>query len=315
MVLLLHLGPPSDSDVILGLAVFARKGRSAFPLYLSVVTVFKNEVSYIGEWIEYHLRVGVDKFFLFDNDSTDHPKRVLCQYIEDGIVNYTHWPGKAQQIPVYTFCLQHLRRVTFWIAFIDVDEFIVPVSRESIPQILRFFEKSGGLIMYWVVFGSGGEKKWKPGLVMERFTDHLELSHLWSHIVKSIVNPRVARSMSVHEARYQGTSSRDCHGKLLRGWVNWVNRTAVHDCIRVNHYWTKSSEEWAMKVARGRASVVEKRRSTEAWDFLRSFGNTDTTILRYADRVKQSLAERARLNYERCQFDHSPEERRDEHGL
>lgn len=60
--------------------------------YLAFVAIFRNEAAYIPEWLEYHLLVGVDKFFLYDNDSDDHPEGVLCPYIRDGLVNFTRWP-------------------------------------------------------------------------------------------------------------------------------------------------------------------------------------------------------------------------------
>jgi hypothetical protein len=162
-----------------------------FPYYLVIVAIFRNEAPYLPEWLEYHLVVGVEKFFLFDNDSDDGPESVLCPYIRDGLVNYTKWSGKAQQLPVYNFALLKLRPVAFWVAFVDIDEFIIPVSRPTVSELLREFKNFSSITVYWMVYGSGGQLNKTEGLVTERFVDHL---------VKSIVNPRYSSRMEVHEA-------------------------------------------------------------------------------------------------------------------
>jgi hypothetical protein len=272
-----------------------------FPYYLVTVTIFKNEAVYVGEWLEYHLMVGVDKFFLYDNDSDDGPISVLCPYIQSGLVNYTIWPGLVQQLPAYQFALANLRRVAFWVAFIDVDEFIDPVSDKSIPAILHRFEDTSALVMYWLVFGSGGQMNRTDGLVIERFVDYGPLEDEWSHIVKSIVNPRAVTRMGVHEAVFRNRASfaRDCRRTALMKWRPWDLRTALHNCIHVNHYWTKSYDEWTMKRQRGRAMDRAKRNNAMYRLFGKRFGNTDKSMKKYVRVVKKRLAGRKR---EKCKM-------------
>ena len=56
--------------------------------YLSVCAIAKNEGPYFKEWIEWHLNHGVDKFYIYDNESTDGTKNILDPYIKSGIVDY-----------------------------------------------------------------------------------------------------------------------------------------------------------------------------------------------------------------------------------
>jgi hypothetical protein len=276
-------------------AVIFPTNINPYPYYLVAVAIFKNEAAYVAEWLEYHHSVGVEKFFLYDNDSGDDPYSVLCSYIVSGLVNYTHWPGVRQQNSVYRSAIPRLRSVSFWVAFIDLDEFILPLSSPTIPPILRNLEDSGGLVIYWVVFGSGGQKNQTSGLVIERFVDHAPLDHLWSHIVKSIVNPRTVKKMGVHEAKYlQGPRqfSCDCHGTWFRESVRLDLRTPVHDCIRINHYWTKSFEEWARKRARGRAAEKGIKQISEYNQFGKWFGYNNTLMAKHVSVVKKRLAQR-----------------------
>jgi hypothetical protein len=39
--------------------------------YLGAFAIFKDEASYLPEWFEFHRLVGVERFFLYDNGSSD----------------------------------------------------------------------------------------------------------------------------------------------------------------------------------------------------------------------------------------------------
>ena len=92
--------------------------------YLSVCAIFKNEGPILKEWIEYHLLVGVDHFFLYNNFSDDNYREILAPYIERGIVDLIDWPVPQGQFPAYEDCWQKFRETTRWIALIDLNEFL-----------------------------------------------------------------------------------------------------------------------------------------------------------------------------------------------
>lgn len=72
-----------------------------FPQYLSLCAIVKNEAPYLPEWIEFYKLVGVEKFYIYDNESSDNTKEVLKPYIDAGDVVYTYQPGQAQQVVAY----------------------------------------------------------------------------------------------------------------------------------------------------------------------------------------------------------------------
>lgn len=53
---------------------------------LAIVAIIKNEGQYIEEWLRYHIVAGVQKFFLYDNDSSDNTREILEKYIRAGYV-------------------------------------------------------------------------------------------------------------------------------------------------------------------------------------------------------------------------------------
>ncbi|MCL2737444.1 MAG: glycosyltransferase family 92 protein [Alphaproteobacteria bacterium] len=217
--------------------------------FLSVVAIMKNEGPYLKEWIEFHRLVGVEKFYLYDNESTDNTKEILAPYIKKGIVEYTYFPGQKQQRPAYNDCIRRHKYDTKWLAIFDLDEFLVPVSFKNIPEFLKT-QPSGisQIVVAWVLFGSSGHKKKPEGLVVENYKRRANKNN---HHYKAIVNPRRVYSANVH-------------GQVVFGKIVDTNGESFHNMrhkadpsymakIRIHHYAVKSLEEFAKRAGRGDA--------------------------------------------------------------
>lgn len=226
--------------------------------YLAVCAIAKNEGPYFKEWIEWHKKQGVQKFYIYDNESSDSTKEELTPYIESGLVEYTYFPGKKRQLAAYDDCIEKHRFDARWIAIIDLDEFIVPIKDKSIPEFLHRMEKFSSVEINWLVYGSGGAKKKIPGGVMERFHCHSIPTHRLNTHVKSIIDPRRVCTMTgCHEAARLYGKSADSHGNILK--KGFGDRIPQQDVIRINHYAVKSYEEFLGKRARGRARINTMR--------------------------------------------------------
>lgn len=233
--------------------------------YLAVCAIAKDEGPYFKEWIEWHLSQGVDHFYIYDNESSDGTREILQPYIDSGVVEYKYWPGHRRQLAAYDDCLEHYRLASRWIAFIDLDEFIVPIKDASIPAFLKRFEAFAAVEINWLVFGSGGHKTKSPGTMMERFRFHSLPGHRLNRHVKSIVNPREVFTMiGCHEAAKISGSIADSHGQPVT--KNFREREPQQDIIRINHYAVRSYEEFLEKQARGRASGTQKTVRSEYFE-------------------------------------------------
>ena len=222
--------------------------------YLAVCAIAKNEGPYFKEWIEWHQSQGVEKFYIYDNGSTDETKEVLAPYVASGLVDYAFFPGQKKQLAAYDDCFERHRLETRWLAVIDLDEFIVPVKDKSIPDFLHRMERFSVVEINWLVYGSGGAKKRGPGKVMERFRKHSLPGHLLNRHVKSIADPRRVCTMTgCHEAARLCGRAADSHGMPLK--KGFRDREPQQDVIRINHYAVKSYEEFLTKRARGRARI------------------------------------------------------------
>lgn len=220
---------------------------------LAVCAIAKDEGPYFKEWIERHRKIGVEKFYIYDNESSDDTEEILRPYVEAGIVEYNYFPGFKKQLEYYDDCLKKHRFDTRWIAFIDLDEFIVPIKDKSLVDFLQRYENAPAVEINWLIFGSGGEKNKRPGSMMQRFRYHSQPDHILNRHVKSIVNPRKVFSMiGCHEVARISGKAVDSHGEPIT--QNFRDRNPQQDIIRINHYAVRSYEEFKEKQGRGRAA-------------------------------------------------------------
>lgn len=233
--------------------------------YLAVCAIAKDEGAYFKEWVEWHIKNGVEKFYIYDNGSTDCTKEVLEPLIESGVIEYTYFPGHRKQLAAYDNCLDKHRFDTRWLAFIDLDEFIVPVKDDTITEFLSRFEYVSAVEINWLIYGSGGAKCKQRGTVMERFRYHSIPDNYLNRHVKSIVNPRrVFNMIGCHEVARISGDTVDSHGNPVR--KHFRDREPQQDVIRINHYAVRSYEEFIEKQARGRASGTQKTVSPGYFD-------------------------------------------------
>ena len=225
-------------------------------LYLSIACIAKNEGPYIKEWIEYHKIVGVERFYFYDNESNDNTKEVLEPYIDDGTVIYKYVTGKLMQMKAYKDAIYHNRMQTYWMALIDLDEYLVPVIKDNLPDLLKEYERFPGLVVKWVSFDCNGHEK-KPtshgGLITANYTRVPKNYNCgFNAHFKSIVRPRlVIDVMGAHHAIYRfNTHAVNENFKEIPTGKESDSKGSVKK-IRLNHYFSKSKEEYAQKMGRG----------------------------------------------------------------
>ena len=73
---------------------------------VSICAIFKNEGPYLKEWIEFNHIVGVEHFYLYNNNSEDDYVSVLQPYIDSGLVTLCEWPQNHKQMECYIDCIE-----------------------------------------------------------------------------------------------------------------------------------------------------------------------------------------------------------------
>jgi hypothetical protein len=225
---------------------------------LAVGAIFRNEARYLPEWIEFHQQQGVERFYLYENNSTDEWEQALEPYRK--VVEVRSWSDHPGQCSAYTDCLQRHRWDTRWLALIDLDEFLFSPTGQSLPEVLRQFRWVASVVVNWRCYGPSGHEDPPNAPVVESYTRRAADDHPQNRHIKSIVFPAatVLPVWNPHYFAYHGLSV-DERGDRTPPGVFRDPPTA--DLLRINHYWTRSNAEWRDKLMRPRADVPEPLRS------------------------------------------------------
>jgi hypothetical protein len=251
--------------------------------YLAGCTIFRNEAPYLAEWVEFHLLVGFEHLYLYDNRSEDDFAAVLAPYLAEGTVSVTDWPEFPGQTSAYDHCLRTHGARWRWMAFIDVDEYLFSPQLRPVPDILKRYEDLPGVGVLWAMFGPSGHATRPPGLTIESYVRrHTGRRNLRQF--KSIVHPSaVTRSFGPHSFAYGDR----------RRWPAPVPRFAGWDELRLNHYFTRSEEELAAKLDRPLAHSGRMRDVRRPDLLTRGATVHDDRIAAYAPAVRTALGRRA----------------------
>lgn len=219
---------------------------------LVIVACCKNEAPFIKEWIEYHLLIGVEHFYIYDA-ATDNTKEVLAPYKD--VVTYIEWKVKPAQVSAYhNFVFARRGMDASWAAFIDLDEYIV--TKEPLwPTLVNYDKpKIAGIAVGWNIFGSSGHVTRPEGLIIENYTKRIDYTIHKERFTKGIVRPfRVSYVDDPHIFRPK------THTAMVREDFKEIKFGEHHhrgeedfpvDKIVINHYFCKCFDDFQSKIAR-----------------------------------------------------------------
>ena len=148
---------------------------------------------------------------------------------------------------------------------------------EFIDGFMKTFPNAGGILINWLNFGSSHHEKRPEGGVLENFTMCAAKDFPVNQLTKFIGDPAKLLAMVVHNAVCRKNYySLDEDGKIFAGRLG--TKDVKFEKIRINHYFTKSREEFITKKDRGRADMLSIRDLKEFDDRDQNVC-TDTEIL------------------------------------
>nr|DAD30672.1 TPA_asm: hypothetical protein HUJ06_009523 [Nelumbo nucifera] len=120
---------------------------------MCVCTMLRNQARFLQEWVMYHGRIGVQRWFIYDNNSDDDIHRMIEMLKGSGYNMTRHaWPWIKTQEAGFSHCAMRARESCKWVGFIDVDEFLYMPSGLYLHDVVR--NQSGS---YYSDHGQVGE--------------------------------------------------------------------------------------------------------------------------------------------------------------
>lgn len=266
--------------------------------YLTTCAIIENEAPNLKEWLEFHKLMGVEKFLLYDNGSTDQTREVLLPYLKTGMVEIIPWgnflQGANHQHLAYAHACVHLAHKTTWLAFIDADEFLFSPQGSTISEILKELEEFPAVGVFLYCFGPSGHLVRPEGLVIENFTLRLPEDDWQNTQYKSIVRPQLIRSVISAQRFHHILNNIPAYDEEGKPLLYNTHHTHTSKRLRINHYAAKSLEELETKVQRPyfwNAGKIDKRRAEKMKQHtkLTETSIQDLTITRFAPELQKAM--------------------------
>lgn len=217
---------------------------------VALVCVAKNEDNYIDEWVRYYVKLGVDTIFMYQNDwRTDYEHPNLIKLTLD---------GSGQQLNSYNDWLRNRKGGFDWVAFFDMDEFLVLKKHNTIQEFVSDYQNQNGIGINWYLFGNNGHENVTNGdySQIKRFTKRQATMDIH---VKTILNCHVNCFMGVHNPN--GLPIVSPNGIQFSGPFN---TNPNNEIAQLNHYYCKTPEEFLKKCERGRADLKDVKNTFDS---------------------------------------------------
>ena len=241
--------------------------ENKFVMTSCILTVIKNEHEYLDEWIKYHLDLGVNHIFIFEDIDSESHKEICDKYGDMvSLDSVTAVLDEDEKKRVKEFKLTKKRNpqeiyfpkaLTWiknncehdWCFVIDIDEFITPYK--SISEVLSEFEGYDGIVLQWKIFGANGHVL-KPNYDSKGVLDiYTKESNYLGHSVLEWTTKTCYNLHTFKETYFKNNHqpSDECH--WCRTDFSNIRTNIVYDKIYIKHYITKSWEEYISKRKRG----------------------------------------------------------------
>ncbi len=233
---------------------------------ISLVCIAKNEELYLKEWVEYHIKLGFDDIHIYQNNwrfngKLNYDNVFLHEY--DGN-SYGYNPPSSDPIWVkniqarcYSDFAKKYTDVYNWVAYFDVDEFLVLKKHNNVKEFITEYDEFNCLVINWAMFGDSGIKEFNINntSVLERFVMRKNEPHFQ---FKSICKLKSSYKHEIH-LPFE-------HNNGLEYWVDpnfnngkgHINNHANFEVAQLNHYFTKTFPEFINKIERGNACFGER---------------------------------------------------------
>lgn len=160
-------------------------------------TIVKDEDHIIKEWVYYHLLIGFEHLYIYDDQSNNSVSELL-QVLSPEFANkvtvilideFLFTENKSHLSPLYDenlndkfsghkhkYILNHFatkfKKNAEWCFFCDVDEFLVLNSQNTLEETLNKYSTYDCISIPWLQYGSSFNVEMPNGLILENFLYH-----------------------------------------------------------------------------------------------------------------------------------------------
>jgi len=281
---------------------------SEFKKYNIIIqTMAKDEEHIINEWITYHILLGIEHIYIFDDNSKipiSDTIKTLPDYIIEKItilrldendsnffdaefINSNYYNSNLykkinnhKQIYFMNYFLDNYKKVSDWCFFCDCDEFLYLNNDINITIFLNKNNMYNIIYIPWLLYGSSYYIEQQNGLIIENFIYHEDK---YCRIGKSIVKLYELDYIDdVHRLQYKNE-------KIL--YLNF-NTKLFELPVHINHYQINSIKIYLKRKLRKEIGNLfgNIREASEIFNFMINYNDIKSNIMhKYTKQINLIL--------------------------
>ncbi len=292
-----NVGLKNTNRVLSGCHLAKRTERQTYQ-GIGVLATFKNEGAWLIEWVAHYRLLGFDRIIIYSNDNSDGSDTLLEALAKNGIITWCNSicsDSARPQFKAYGHALNFLEEAISleWLLIVDADEFLVLHHWQTVQDYIKSpcFAHADAIAINWRMFGTSGHQERTDGLVTERFT---QAGKTYNQHVKSMFRPNKVISSGCHtpvfinsDVVYVNASGDFYPAFYLEGHNPAHAIKADGSQAQVNHYISKSEEEYLIKMGRGHGDGNTKKTLTK---FGQKFSDVpDLSALKYCANISAEM--------------------------
>jgi hypothetical protein len=218
----------------------------------------KGENLYTKEFINYYIKLGVDKIFIYDDNDPNTEK--FSDVISKSEIKYVKiYESLHNLLDSLTSCYNENKNDFDWFIMVDMDEFLYIVNDNLKNYLLnKRFEKCDFIKINWVIAKDNNLLHYDNRSLFERFKG----PYIKTPIIKSIIRGKIENlTYSVHSPKYSPLRNVACNniGKTINNYKSKLTSDINIDKAYIIHFRYKSTEEFIKRYKKGYNWVKDKK--------------------------------------------------------
>lgn len=222
---------------------------------IAICAILKDEHQYLKEWIDYHLNIGINQIYLYEDITSQTHINITKNYDNVYLMSIGDFIDMEncleKQYDTYNKFIEVYKDIIDYTFFIDIDEFVEFAEDYTIEDLINQCNEWGSVLLPWKHYGACGHVDNPKTDVVSTYHTPIDIKfpknlNGCKLLSKALVNMKVGRMKHHHY---------HTHSKPI---VPFDSENLYTKCW-INHYITKSWEEWCTRLfVRGQTIVLRK---------------------------------------------------------